>query len=213
VRIWGNYLDLTATGVASTVTHYGPLYVFRNVYNRSRKMSERSPDADDRGPFAKAGASQEWGGGRRYFFHNTLLQPGNSLGAGAGISGNSGQPLTNTVSRNNIWQIWKAHWESINEAGGSGNDFDYDLYNGKLNAPRSAEKHGIAGTPIYERDFMQSARSAGIDRGVRLPNFNDGYVGAAPDIGAQETGAPILQFGLKAYESRDAATLRTARKQ
>jgi hypothetical protein len=213
VRIWGNYLDLTAIGVASTVTHHGPLYVFRNVYNRSRKLSERAPDADDRGPFAKAGATREWGGGRRYFFHNTVLQPGNSQGAGNGISGNGGQPLTNTVSRNNIWHIWKAHWESINEAGGSGNDFDYDLYNGKLNTYRAAEKHGIEGTPIYQSGFQLTPRSPGVDKGMRLPNFNDGYVGAAPDIGAQETGAPTLQFGLKAGESRDAATLRTARKQ
>jgi hypothetical protein len=59
-----------------------------------------------------------------------------------------------------------------------------------------------------------------VDKALRVPNFNDAYVGAAPDIGAQETGAPILQFGLKgseaqrqAAESRDAATLRTARKQ
>ena len=203
VRIWGNYLDLTATGVASTVTHSGPLYVFRNVYARSRKLSERAPDADDRGPFAKAGASQEWGGGRRYFFHNTVLQPNGNQGAGSGISGNTGQPLTNTVSRNNIWQIWKAHWESINEAGGGGNDFDYDLYNGKLNAPRGAEKHGIE----------TSQASNGVDRGVRLPNFNDRFVGAAPDIGAQESGAPALQFGLDAGESRERATVRTARKQ
>jgi hypothetical protein len=205
VRIWANHLDLTATGVASTVTHYGPLYVFRNVYARSRKLSERAPEADDRGPFAKAGATQEWGGGRRYFFHNTLLQPERNQGAGNGISGNSGQPLTNTVSRNNLWQVWKSHWESINEAGGSGNDFDYDLYNGKLNTYRGAEKHGIEGTPASKGNF--------VDRGVRIPNFNDGYVGAAPDIGAQENGAPTLQFGLKAGESRDTATLRTARKQ
>ncbi|HEY5895995.1 MAG TPA: hypothetical protein VIV54_00390 [Burkholderiales bacterium] len=204
VRIWGNYLDLTATGVASTVTHAGPLYVFRNVYARSRKMSERAPEADDRGPFAKAGASDEWGGGRRYFFHNTVLQPSGNLGAGAGVSGNSKQPLTNTVTRNNIWQIWKPHWEAINEAGGSGNDFDYDLYNGKLSAYRGAEKHGIAGTPSKENI---------VDRAVRLPNFNDRYVGAAPDIGAQEDGAPILRFGLDATASRDLATLRTARKQ
>ena len=199
--------------MASTVTHHGPLYVFRNVYNRSRKLSERAPDADDRGPFAKAGATREWGGGRRYFFHNTLLQPGNSQGAGNGISGNSGQPLTNTVSRNNLWQVWKSHWESINEAGGSGNDFDYDLYNGKLNAYRAAEKHGIEGTPSYQSGFQLAPRSLGIDKGARLPNFNDGYVGAAPDIGAQETGAPTMQFGLKAGGSRDAATLRTATKQ
>jgi hypothetical protein len=213
VRIWGNYLDLTATGVASTVTHAGPLYIFRNVYARSRKLSERALDADDRGPFAKAGATKDWGGGRRYVFHNTLLQPDGNRGAGEGISGNSGQPLTNTVTRNNIWYIWKPHWDAINEAGGSGNDFDNDLYNGRLNASRDAEKHGISGTPNFERGFVLSARSPGVDRGVRIPNFNDAYVGAAPDIGAQETGAPILRFGLDAISSRDVATFRTARKQ
>jgi len=201
VRIWGNYLDLTATGVASTVTHYGPLYVFRNVYARSRKMSERAADADDRGPFAKAGRTAEWGGGRRYFFHNSSL--GGPQGAGQGISGNSGQPLTNTVSRNNAWLIWKPGWEALNEAGGSGNDFDYDLYNGKLSTYRGAEKHGVE----------NAQASAGVDRGVRIANFNDNYVGAAPDIGAQENGAVALRFGLDAGASRDAATLRTARKQ
>ena len=34
VRIWGNYTDQTNTGVASTVVHHGPFYVFRNIYNR-----------------------------------------------------------------------------------------------------------------------------------------------------------------------------------
>jgi len=171
------------------------------VYARSRKMSERAPEADDRGPFFKAGRTDEWGGGRRYFFHNTSL--GGAQGAGQGISGNSGQPLTNSVSRNNAWLIWKPGWEAINEAGGSGNDFDYDLYNGKLSTYRGAEKHGV------ESDKA----SAGVDRGVRIPNFNDNYVGAAPDIGAQEAGAVALRFGLDAGKSRDAATLRTARKQ
>ena len=200
VRIWGNYLDLTAVGIATTVTHAGPVYIFRNVYNRSRKLSQRAPEQDDRGPFFKAGASDQWGGGRRYVFHNTALQPGGNQGAGQGISGNTKQPLTNTVTRNNIWHIWKPHWDSINEAGGSGNDFDYDLYNGRL---RAAQKHGasFSGTPD------------GKDKGVRIPNFNDGYVGRAPDIGAQEIGSAPLRFGLDASESRGSATLRTARKQ
>ena len=213
VRIWGNYLDNTATGVASTVTHVGPLYIFRNVYARSRVLSERAPEADDRGPFAKSGATSEWGGGRRYVFHNTLLQPGGNGGAGTGISGAGNQPLTNTVTRNNIWFIWKSHWPSISEDGGSGNDFDYDLYNGKVNAYRGAEKHGIAAAPSYEHEFRLAPRSPGVDAGVRIPNFNDNYVGAAPDIGAQESGAPILVFGIKAATSRDTATWRTARKQ
>ena len=34
-----------------------------------------------------------------------------------------------------------------------------------------------------------------IDGGVRIPNFNDGYTGEAPDIGAFELGRPPLKFG------------------
>jgi hypothetical protein len=186
VRIWGNSLDNTGTGVATTVTHWGPVYIFRNVYKYSRMKSERPPDGDDRGPFAKSGSTEKWGNGRRYVFHNTVLQPEGNRGAGNGIAGNSKQPVTNTVSRNNIFQIWRSHWMAINESQGSGNDFDYDLSNGKL-----SEKHGMSGAP-----------GSGVDRGVRLPNFNDNFVGSAPDIGAEEKGAPPLQFG----KSRPAAT-------
>jgi hypothetical protein len=187
VRIWGNYLDQTGTGVATTVTHWGPVYIFRNVYEHSRMKSERPPDQDDRGPFAKAGSTEQWGNGRRYVFHNSVRQPEGKLGAGAGLSGNSKQPLTNTVSRNNLFLVWRGHWPAINEANGSGNDLDYDLSNGKL-----SERHGVRG----------SDASAGIDRGVAIPNFNDNYVGRAPDIGAEEKGATPLVFGVR----RSAAT-------
>ena len=184
VRIWGNYLDQTGTGVATTVTHWGPVYIFRNVYNHSRMKSERPPDQDDRGPFAKSGSTDKFGNGRRYVFHNSVLQPDGNGGAGTGIAGNSKQPLTNTVSRNNLFLVWRRHWEAIHEAGGSGNDFDYDLSNGRL-----SEKHGFYG-------------SSGVDRGVRIPNFNDNFTGSAPDIGAEEKGGAPLVFG----RSRSAAT-------
>jgi len=186
VRIWGNSLDNTGTGVATTVTHWGPVYIFRNVYKYSRMKSERPPDGDDRGPFAKSGSTDKWGNGRRYVFHNTVLQPEGNRGAGNGIAGNSKQPVTNTVSRNNIFQIWRSHWMAINESNGSGNDFDYDLSNGRL-----SEKHGVSG-----------GADKGVDRGVRIPNFNDNFVGSAPDIGAEEKGATPLLFG----RSRSAAT-------
>jgi hypothetical protein len=225
VRIWGNWLDLTSTGVATTVTHYGPVYIFRNVYNRGRRLSERPIDEDDRGTFAKSGSGEKFGDGRRYVFHNTLLQPPGQgrwpLGAGGGLNaGGRNQPLTNTVSRNNIWMVWKRHWESINAPGGTNNDFDYDLYNGKIAAYPGAEAHGIRGEPRYASQFALAAGSPGIDQGVRLPNFNDGFIGAAPDVGAQETGAPLLQFGVAAAtnaakhrNSRQAATARRIAKQ
>ncbi|HYD57025.1 MAG TPA: right-handed parallel beta-helix repeat-containing protein [Burkholderiales bacterium] len=142
VRIWGNRIERTAVGIGTTVTHHGPLYVFGNTYRNGRKLSERAPQNDDRGPFLKAGSGDGVGGGRRYVFDNAAYDVGN------GIAGNSRQPLTNTVSRNNVWMLFKPHWPAILEAGGSGNDFDYDRSNGRL-AQRNAGKQ------------------------VRLPNFSD----------------------------------------
>ena len=75
VRIWGNYLDRTAIGIATTVTSVGPAYVFRNVWNRAQMYARvTSLDADDRQPFFKSGSDATLGSGRRYIFHNTMLQ-------------------------------------------------------------------------------------------------------------------------------------------
>ncbi|HZQ35775.1 MAG TPA: right-handed parallel beta-helix repeat-containing protein, partial [Dehalococcoidia bacterium] len=120
VRIWGNYIDQAGTGIASTVNSVGPLYIFRNVYNRSRMRYLTSLDSDDRGPFFKSGSDTSIGNGRRYVFHNTSLQPtqsgtNNGLGAGSGIHGTGGNPLTNTISRNNIYWIWKSSWDSVDQ--------------------------------------------------------------------------------------------------
>jgi hypothetical protein len=214
VRIWGNYIDQTSTGVATSTVHVGPMYIFRNVYNRSRMMTERAPDDDDRNLFAKSGSGHGFGGGRRYVFHNTLLQappaPGSTLtsGAGGGIGSAASEPLINTVSRNNILHIWKTWWSSISAPGGSANDFDYDLYNGNINAYSGAERNGIVGVPIYQSGngwssesngmYQLAPNSPGYDRGAVIPNFNDGYLGAGPDMGAHEAGSPAMRFGVKA---------------
>jgi hypothetical protein len=228
VRIWGNYLDRTTTGVATTVAQEGPVYIFRNVYNRSRQFVNRPPDEDERNVFAKSGTTPEWGGGRRYIFHNTLLQaPAEAggrfpLGAGGAIHGSGrGEPVTNTVSRNNIFQIWKPHWDVLSNTGRD-NDFGYDLYNGKIS---TAEGHGIFGTPVYASGngaasgpggrYQLAPGSPGYDAGARIPNFNDDYRGRAPDIGAAEAGAPPMRFGLaageKARQSAAAASSADAR--
>ena len=212
VRIWGNYLDQTATGIASTVNHEGPLYIFRNVYNRSRTRSESTLDNDDRNGFAKSGDVGAFGGGRRYVFHNTLLQATDSsatypLGAGGGLYGTGDtEPMTNTVSRNNILHVWKDWWSVFSNTG-SGVDADYDLYNGPLTSNLAvSEPNGIHGTPTYADGngwvseaggmYQLAPSSPGYDRGVRLPNFNDDYLGAAPDIGAHEAGSPAMKFGV-----------------
>lgn len=209
VRIWGNYLDQTTTGIATTVVSTGPTYIFRNVYNRSRQYKALSLDSGGRNVFAKSGSqSSTIGGGRRYLFHNTLLQATQSgltypLGAGGGI-GNAGNTITNTVSRNNIFHIWKSNWQAI-EGAGTGNDFGYDLYNGSLGG--ASETSGMVGTPIYQSGngwvseanglYQLASNSPGFDRGARLANFNDGFTGAGPDVGAHEAGTPAMLFGRK----------------
>ena len=139
VRIWGNYMDQTATGVASTSTVAGPLYIWRNVWNRSRA---RSRDTDARLLHVQVGLEL----GRR---RTSLRVPqhdaagaclgrsvypdgGGTLtqGGGQGLAApGGGQNLTNTVSRNNTFHIMKNWWSSIDDAGGGSpaNDLDNDL--------------------------------------------------------------------------------------
>ncbi|HXI35728.1 MAG TPA: right-handed parallel beta-helix repeat-containing protein, partial [Burkholderiales bacterium] len=212
VRIWGNYFNNTGTGVATTATSVGPIYIWRNVMNRSRNLELSSLDADSRLYMFKSGQDSTYGNGRRYVFHNTILQLTQAgavypLGAGEGLSGPSdGEPMANTVSRNNIFHIWKSWWNSADAHGGGSDDFDYDLYNGNLVGVGS-EPHGIVGTPVYASGngptsesggmYQLAPSSPGYDRGVRLPNFNDSFTGGAPDMGAHEAGTPAMKFGVQ----------------
>ncbi len=223
VRIFANYIDRCFTGIASTATSVGPLYVFRNVYDISRRTTGAN-DTDEHGPFAKLGDTAGYGGGRRYFFHNTLLQqppPAGSThgqGAGNGLSGGwSSRPVTEVYSRNNIWHVYRANLGGTSifaNSSSRNNDIDYELHSGAISlggtgnrlgthltraAPRYAEGHGPS-----SRDgglYALAAGSPGFDQGELLPNFSDGFTGAAPDIGAHEAGTPALQFGRAAAAS------------
>jgi len=44
-------------------------------------------------------------------------------------------------------------------------------------------------------DFRLRPGSAAIDRGVVIPNINDGFSGKAPDLGALEAGQPLPIYG------------------
>jgi hypothetical protein len=51
---------------------------------------------------------------------------------------------------------------------------------------------------VYDRariDLRLSPRSPAIDAGVALPGFDDGFRGAAPDLGAYEAGADLPHYG------------------
>ena len=211
VRIWGNEVDDGMAPIATAATHVGPLYIWRNICGVSRRSPLDTWDEDRRGPFLKAGSGRGFGGGRTYVFHNTLLQPppetGMALPRGVITALSShGGPILNHMSRNNILHVCQPRGISLDEREPStDNDFDHDLYNGRLkvNDPKQ-EAHGIQGVPVYHPDngpgeFYLAPASPGYDAGVRIPNFNDGFTGAAPDMGAHEAGTPPMQFGAGVY--------------
>ena len=159
----------------------------------------------------KSGTDVASNAGRRYVIHNTALQGTQSgvsfgLGAGQALSGQGcSEALTNTVSRNNILQVWKSNWESIQQTScGFGNDVNYDLFNGPVVAEPGAEANGINGVAVYLSgngfasmaggQYQLAPGTAGYGKGVSIPNFNDGI--AAPDMGANQSGKPAMKFGV-----------------
>jgi hypothetical protein len=125
--------------------------------------------------------------------------------------------ITQLVSLNNIWHICHTPEETLVDrvsifpgTDSETNTFDYDLYNGTIKeAYKGAEANGIRAVPVYLEGHGPEAGSKGLyqlkpgspghDAGKRIPNINDGFHGKAPDIGAGETGAEPMQFGVDAY--------------
>jgi hypothetical protein len=118
--------------------------------------------------------------------------------------------MLNTMSRNNILHVSDSRYPSIKDCTGvtyhdALGDYDYDLFNGNNEAYPGAEPNGIKGIPIYDRnngegEFALDPFSPGYDAGVVIPNFNDHYSGAAPDMGVHEAGSPPMEFGVNAYQ-------------
>jgi hypothetical protein len=225
VRIWGNYIHLFYNGIATASTSKGPLYIFRNVSGESRVSHWNKAG----GALIKTGERNEFGGGRRFVFHNTVLQPGGVNNAFSGAVNPS------CVSRNNIFDLpGRLATDSEKEPP---SDYDYDFFSGITRGITATEAHGIkfgttpASTRLFEtswslefypRSVINSIkwgkypyefgerkmeitdpvtwiRNPLIDSGVVIPGFNDGFAGKGPDLGAFETGNPPLQFGRRAY--------------
>jgi hypothetical protein len=72
---------------------------------------------------------------------------------------------------------------------------DYDIF---VNVPKLDALDVKTVQKVYKAedfDFRVKPGSAAVDRGVALPNVNDGFSGSAPDLGALEVGQPLPHFG------------------
>jgi hypothetical protein len=72
---------------------------------------------------------------------------------------------------------------------------DYDIFTNvrRLDAHDAATVQKVYKAEDF--DFSLRPGSAAIDRGVPLPNVNDGFTGSAPDLGALESGKPKPHYG------------------
>jgi hypothetical protein len=72
---------------------------------------------------------------------------------------------------------------------------DYDVF---VRVPMLDAQDGRTVQKVYKAedfDFSLRAGAAAIDRGLPLPNVNDGFAGSAPDLGALEHGRPAPHYG------------------
>jgi hypothetical protein len=72
---------------------------------------------------------------------------------------------------------------------------DYDAFRNvrRLDAQDAASVQKLYKAEDF--DFRPRPGAAPVDRGVLLPNVNDGFTGRAPDLGALETDKPLPRFG------------------
>ncbi len=215
VRIWSNYIHHTFVHIATAATSMGPLYIFRNVFGKSRVSHQDSSG----GMMIKTGMNYltidgervSTGLGHRFIFHNTALQPG------GGLDVFSSHELHNAVSRNNIFYARGRAYPR--DRGTPPNDFEHDLTGGYLGGG-FVQSMFLTGKPLewflapvmksvkwgrveYTRngknfaitDPVVEVANPALDTAVPLPGFNDDYAGTAPDMGAFENGRPPLRFG------------------
>ncbi len=87
--------------------------------------------------------------------------------------------------------------KSLSEASGlekHGIEIDYDIFT-SMQAPDPATPHRIYHSA--DINFSLNQKGKAVDKGMMLPNVNDGYKGKAPDLGAIEAGEPVPVYGAR----------------
>ena len=197
LRIFGNVMRNLFVAVSLAPIETGPAWVLYNVVHHAR------PHDKGRGQWIKIAVTPRGTipMGEVRVYHNTAYydDPGhngwNSVGSG------------NTHFLNNIVHATRYVFENTRpEPYPPGNRWDYNnLYT--VDASRYVkwenrtldpqgfralgfEQHGISAPPRFldaaGGDFRLAPDDPGIDKGLHLPGINDGFQGAAPDLGAFE---------------------------
>lgn len=202
-RIYANRFHDFLTGVSVAPAAVGPTYIFRNVLSDWRPSEEF-----DGYPFKFNVSSSlpiQW----VHLYHNTCTT---SVPGQNGFWFKQYSNWTNVISRNNIYAGTRHALESAENVSAFV-DLDYDcLYTTQASpllrwagvsyntlalfaSAVGEETHAVFSAPGFlnaaARDYYLAAGSALVDRGLPIPGVNDGFLGAAPDLGAFEQGGAL----------------------
>ncbi len=200
-RIWNNYCHDMLVGISLAPINVGPTYVLYNVvYNTTLKSF-------------KFGSS---GPGLCYLYHNSIYgnyQQHRVIDLSRSLEG---QTYRNNIFYGtdfafNIRKIPQANNDIDYNAWYASDPLWFYSYTGtphqrlffymgeywysieQLRENLGWEEYGLAADPGFllpdQGDLRLEDGSPCIDRGVALPNINDGFLGEAPDLGAYEWGA------------------------
>ena len=212
VRLFDNYTTEVYHAFGMAAVSLGPLYAYRNVQDVARSDATATYG---QAMFKMGGntySSTFFGDGRTYLFHNTALKPLAGPRNRKAIEAGDGRVLRNVVTRDNILGTGapSGSYSISDDSKSPTNSFDHDLYNGLVRAAAGAESHGIHGEAVHTSgwgmdaatrtgQFALAAGSPGVDAGIALPGFDDGWRGSAPDMGAQEAGSAARVYGARAF--------------
>jgi hypothetical protein len=201
VRLWGNTIEDAHMAFAVAPAAPGPTYIVRNIaYNTGNNRTSQIDGWTASALKINSGYSTPVG--PLYLLHNTFVTEAPQTDAVALL--NPGYS-TFIQARNNIFAGTRYVLSKVNPVT---LDWDSDLLYtsdpgrfvywegsqyttiGALTAATGQEPSGLTAAPDLldpsAGDFTPAATSPLVDRGVPLAGINDGYAGAAPDIGAVE---------------------------
>lgn len=207
IRIWGNRLHNTGhNGVSFQPMEGAPWYVIRNqiIGNSEGPLKFRGTD-------------------RFVFMHNTVVGWSNiqTVRGGEMLNAYSRNNVWISVRGGYIWHLgsdpvtWRTNMNHDGfDWGGSSVAFRHGGINlssvqaltnkigiqpnGKVLPRTCFPTLNVPAPPpasVPSQRVTLAAGCPGIDAGVPLPNINEGYLGAAPDMGAFEFGAPPPHYG------------------
>lgn len=208
IRLWNNTFHDVLVGVSLAPMVGGPVYAIRNlIYRFGVGNSEYIGDS------FKFNNSNREQTGPVYLIHNTTVavMPESS---GLELSSGSSNGWALVYARNNIWTGINHALRNKDISYPVNLDYDnlWNADNGDLvrwdntkytslaafSAATGQEPHGFNLDPGFvgpqAGDYTLNSLSPLIDAGVLIPGINDGYEGAAPDIGAFEFAPDAARY-------------------